>query len=552
MYLPHDGGASPTILALTTYGKDLPFSQGYPEAWAETVAAAPEILRESSGQHISFEAPDPERWTRFGYAVVLVDTRGVGRSPGVVDNLSEAEVDDYADAIEWAAAQDWSTGDVGLLGMSYLGAMQWLVAGRRPPHLKAIVPWEAFADQLRDIAFHGGIPSDFFSGWYASQVKSIQNGLGGAGYRNRFNGRLVSGDLELPEETLRSRHTGTDIYRQTMQHPKDITIPVLSVGSWGAVGVHTRGNVEGFTRVASPEKWLVMRRTAGSFSNLYDAEGVDLQRRFLDYYLRGVGDWPTSQPRVRIDVRDVDNGTAHVREDEDWPLPRTQWHEYHLDGASSALGDRSAAAAAATYTAGVGSLRFASEPFGHDTEIVGPIALKLWVSSSTIDADLFAVLHAIDHDGHERFFSGICDPQMPITAGWLRASHRQLNQDLSRPYRPYLSHRTTLPLVPGDRYEVDIELWPSAVLLPTGFRVALTVSGADYDHGQPVPWAKGARNVSGSSLWTHRDVRYRPREVYGGAVTVQTGGDTPSRLTLPGIPGRPRPETPFEAETTSR
>ena len=146
VHLPPADGPWPTILALTTYGKDLPFSQGYVDAWAETVAAAPEIAEGTSTRHISFEAPDPERWVGLGYAVVLVDARGVGRSPGVIDNLSATEADDYYDAIEWAADQSWSNGRIGLLGMSYLGAMQWLVASRQPPHLAAIVPWEAFSD----------------------------------------------------------------------------------------------------------------------------------------------------------------------------------------------------------------------------------------------------------------------------------------------------------------------------------------------------------------------------------------------------------------------
>ena len=92
------------------------------------------------------------------------------------------------------------------------------------------------------------------------------------------------------------------------------------------------------------------------------------------------------------------------------------------------------------------------------------------------------------------------------------------------------------PLVPGDLYEVDIELWPTSVLIPAGFRLGLTISGRDYDHGNPVPWSKGGRTVSGSSIWTHRDERYRPRDVYAGDVTVHSGPGTPSRLLVPVIP----------------
>ena len=433
--------------------------------------------------------------------------------------------------------------------MSYLGAMQWLVASRQPPHLAAIVPWEAFSDQLRDLAYHGGIPSDFFSGWYASQVKSIQNGLGAAGYRNAFNGRLISGDDTVAADVLAEHHEPTDIYRQAMQHPLDgefwqgrqaqwenVTVPLLSVGSWGAVGVHARGNVEGFMRAASTDKWLVMRRTNGSFSNLYDADGIDLQRRFLDYHLRGEGDWPDRQPRVSVEVRDVHGGTAHVRTAEAWPIPRTRWTDLHLDVASAGLGPDVAGNSSAAYSAADGSLRLTTRPLDRDTEVIGPLACKLWISSSTADADLFLTVHVLDDQGAERFFSGICDPMMPLTAGWLRASQRALDDSRSLPYRPFLSHRTMRPLVPGDLYEVDIELWPTSVLIPAGFRLGLTISGRDYDHGNPVPWSKGGRTVSGSSIWTHRDERYRPRDVYAGDVTVHSGPDTPSRLLVPAIP----------------
>ena len=155
-----------------------------------------------------------------------------------------------------------------------------------------------------------------------------------------------------------------------MQHPLDgdfwhgrqaqwenVTVPLLSVGSWGAVGVHARGNVEGFMRAASTDKWLVMRRTNGSFSNLYDADGIDLQRRFLDYHLRGEGDWPDRQPRVSVEVRDVHGGTAHVRTAEAWPIPRTRWTDLHLDVASAGLGPDVAGNSSAAYSAADGSLR---------------------------------------------------------------------------------------------------------------------------------------------------------------------------------------------------
>lgn len=98
--------------------------------------------------------------------------------------------------------------------------MQWLVASRQPPHLAAIVPWEAFDDQLRGAAYHGGVPCDFMRTWFDTQVAPVQNGLGPRGYRNEFTGQLVSGDQALSDEELTDRHETTDIYRQSMQQPE--------------------------------------------------------------------------------------------------------------------------------------------------------------------------------------------------------------------------------------------------------------------------------------------------------------------------------------------
>ena len=122
-------------------------------------------------------------------------------------------------------------------------------------------------------------------------------------------------------------------------------------------------------------------------------------------------------------------------------------------------------------------------PLKAETEITGPVAAKLFVSSSTADADLFLVLRVFSADMKEIVFQGAIDPHTPIAQGWLRASHRKLDPKLTLPYRPYHTHDEKQPLTPGAPVELDIELWPTSIVVPAGYRVALTVRGKDYEYG---------------------------------------------------------------------
>jgi uncharacterized protein len=547
VYLPPDGEQFPVVLACTNYAKDLPFSQGYPDAWERVVEAAPDVARNSSMKYISFEAVDPEKWTPHGYAVVVVDARGIGRSPGVIDSFSLRESEDYFAAIEWAAVQEWSTGKVGTMGMSYLATAQWFVANLKPPHLAGMITWEGQDDNLRGLSYHGGIPGDFYRGWSATQVKSVQHGLGSRGFRNEFTGELVCGEVELPQEEL--DRNMKDIYVQVMEHPldddfysarkanyDDIAVPLLSVGSWGAVGVHLRGNCEGFMCAASTEKWLVVRQSTGSFAAMYSDDGVELQRRFFDHVLKGEGDFAEAQPRVQLDIRSVADEVLERRAEGEWPLERTNWTRMYLDLDGSTLAEQPTGEQSATYRGFGEGLLLLTAPLEEELEITGPLAAKLWVSSSTIDADLFLVLRLFGPDGSEHFFHGLPDPKVPATNGWLRASQRTLDESKSRPYRPYLSHDNVRPLIPGEKYELDIEIWPTCLVIPAGYRLGLSIQGVDFDHGDPTPWGKSGYEMRGSSVWMHTDPLRRPAEIYDGDVTIHAGGGHQSYLLLPVIP----------------
>src|ERR1700722_11263278 len=138
LYRPDAGGRFPVLMSMGIYGKDIHFADGYKPQWEKLKILNRGLSRDgSSGRYLRWEKIDPERWVPDGYVVISVDSRGSGKSPGFLDPFSPRETQDYYDAIEWSAVQPWSTGKVGLIGISYLSIKQWQVAALQPPHLAA-------------------------------------------------------------------------------------------------------------------------------------------------------------------------------------------------------------------------------------------------------------------------------------------------------------------------------------------------------------------------------------------------------------------------------
>jgi predicted acyl esterase len=529
VFRPAGDGRHPVILSYGPYAKGLAFQGGYPNQWGRMVSQHPDVEAGSSNRYQNWEVVDPEKWVPDGYVCVRVDSRGAGRSPGRLDPFSPRETADLAASIEWAAAQPWSSGKVGLNGISYYAMNQWHVAGLRPQGLTAMCAWEGASDWYRDAVRHGGILCTFFGNWYEMQVTTVQNGLGSRGPVNPNTGEEACGPETLSDEELAARRAdfASDVaefeldgeYHRVRSGDWDrIDVPLLSAGNWGGHGLHLRGNVEGYVRSASPQKWLEVHGLE-HWTHFYTDYGVRLQKRFFGHFLKGEDTGWDRQPRVLLQVRHVD-GTFVERGEEEWPIPRTQWTRWELGtGSYDALGE---------------GLTFMGDPLERETEVTGPLAAKLFVSSSTPDADIFAVLRAFDPDGEEITFQGAIDPHTPIAQGWLRASHRKLDPALSEPYRPYHTHDEKQELSPGEVYGLDVEIWPTSLVLPAGFRLALTIRGTDYEY----PKAGGDRlttfrnELRGSGPFLHDDPEDRPLEVFGGTVTVHAG----SYVLLPFVP----------------
>jgi hypothetical protein len=387
----------------------------------------------------------------------------------------------------------------------------------------------------------------FGMNWFDMQVRTVQHGMGKRGYRSSMVDGWVAGpETLLPEELGVNRADfGKDVYdnqlitdefwRSRMPDWSKLTVPLLSSSNWGGQGLHPRGNYEGFTQAASSQKWLEVHGNE-HWTEFYTDYGRDLQKRFFGHFLKGEDTGWDKQPRVLLQVRHIDKFVQ--REEKEWPLSGTKWTKFYLDPADLSLAAEPVDKGGSVTYEGLGDgVTFLTPPLWQETEITGPMAAKLFVSSETRDADLFLVVRVFAPDMKEIVFPGALDPHTPIAQGWLRASHRKLDAKQTREYRPYHTHDEKQPLTPGEVYELDVEIWPSGIVVPAGYRIALTVRGRDYVYpGGTARLASMKNEFTGCGPFLHDDPCDRPQKVFGGKVPLHAGAGKGAYVLLPVIP----------------
>jgi len=465
LFRPAADGPHPVIMSVTPYGKDK-----LPDRVATFFMRLSGVKfgKLNCSRLTGFEAPDPVYWVQQGYAVLQADVRGMHKSEGQAGVLRQQDAEDYYDLIEWAASQPWCTGRVGIMGVSYLAMSQWHVAALKPPHLRAIVPWEGVSDLYRELAFHGGIPETKFVALWAK--KRIESG------RNR---RFPLAEDFLSEQAA---HPLDDEYWASKRPIlENIDVPALVCASWSDHGLHTRGSIEGFERISSRQKWLFTHGRK-KWETFYSEEALAWQKRFLDHFLRDFDNGMDRVPKVRLEVRKAFY-QQEVRSEESWPLASVQPDLLYLCANTGSLQREPVGSQgkvqyrpASRSSPAVFSLRL-----DRAVELTGSMRLKLWVSTSEgDDLDLFVVPRKLDSTGKEVFFSGFngyeCDG---LAKGWLRASHRDLDSSRSTPLRPWHSHARIHKVRSGDIVPLEIEIWPSATLFEAGSTLQVTIQGQD-------------------------------------------------------------------------
>jgi len=537
----------PVILSYGPYAKGLAFQEGYESNWRRLAEAAPEVLEGSSNKYQNWELVDPEKWVSDGYVCLRIDSRGAGRSPGVLDVWSPRETLDLYQCIEWAAVQPWSNGKIGINGISYYAMNQWTVGALKPPHLAALCIWEGSSDYYRELCRHGGILSDFLNSWHPRQVASVQHGVGERGARSVVTGELVAGPDTLPESELVKRRADSpaeakrrklmdDYYESRTADFAQIEAPLLSAGNWGGMGLHPRGNFEGYLAAGSKQKWLEVHGDT-HFTHFYSNYGMGLQKRFFGHFLKGEDTGWDRMPKVSLNIRHPGEKFV-LRAENEWPLKRTQWTKYYLQPDELGLAPRPPdATTKLDYDTTGDGLTFSTPPMAKPVEITGPVAAKLWLSSPTTDADVILALRVYDPHGKEVTFIGSNDPRTPVGLGWLRASHRKLDPQKSLPYRPWHTHDEEWPLTPGESVELDVEIWPTSIVVPQGYRLALTVRGKDYEvDGRDIALPNAPYPMKGVGPFLHIDADDRPAKIFATCNSLHFAADRAPYLLLPIIP----------------
>lgn len=507
IHRPESGEAVPALVAWSPYGKHRPFQYEYFYRNAF-------VREEWISPYTSFEGPDPLYWVPRGYAVVHVDVRGVWGSEGDATYWCHQEGRDGYDVVEWLAARPWCTGKVGMCGVSYLAIAQWQIAATRPPHLAAICPWEGLSDMYREFAFHGGIPETAFSPIWQKSISYSK-------------GRVEDIAAMMQAHPLFDAYWATKVADFSR-----IQVPAFVVASWSDQGLHLRGTLEAFKGIGSKHKWLYIHGRK-KWETFHRPENVERQRAFFDQFLRGVERGVLGWPKVRLEVR-AGYYTGKLRNENEWPLARTQYRKLFLDARDGSLKARPVKAhARARYEAPGDESRCPAayrrervefdHVFPETSELTGHMKLRLWVEAiGADDMDIFVAIQKYDRRGRYVPFAAFnCLEDGPVALGWLRASHRELDPERSTPWQPWLLHRRQLELKKGRPVPVDIEIWPSGTRFAKGESLRVVVQGSDiYKYAR---WIVRAGH---------------PKTINAGTHVIHTGGKCDSHLLVPVIPPR--------------
>ena len=488
VFLPGTAGPHPVLVGLSPYGKEIQSLPVPPQP-----PTSPVYSRE-------IEAGDPRFLTAAGYAQVIVDVRGTGKSAGVYRGwMSEDEARDSYDVIEWAAEQEWSNGRVGMAGVSYYGAIQLAAAALQPPHLEAIMPLNAPADYYREGSHHGGMLHGFFDFIYRNFARGRDESEVVAESSEEELAELIERMLADPDlsmypglyavaadpkrsplffDLLANPFDGPFYWRRSAYRSYErIKVPFYTGSGWWAYGhMHLRGAFQHYRGIDAPKKLYIESRVEADapMDEAYNAEVV----RWYDHWLKDESNGIMEEPPIRLHVRG-----GGWRQEHEWPLAGTDWVELHLrrqrglspepepvegcpDTFVQAPVEIEPTVAAAVYL---------TEPLLDPVEIVGPSSLTLYAAIDAEDTNWMASLLDVAPSGQE----------VELTRGFLKASHREVDEATSEPWRPFHPHLRADPVEPDRVYEYRIELSPLASVFAPGHRIKLSISCMDHAHWPP-------------------------------------------------------------------
>jgi len=516
LFHPDAHGKFPTILGV----------HGYPKSW-QSAPAIPRGVYTGGYPNGQSQVGDPNFYVRRGYAQVIANVRGSGKSCGRHANYDSREVEDTYEIIEWIAAQPWSDGHVGMFGISYASITQQQVASLNPPSLKAIFAPYGYGDFYRDKYYHGGILSHVYLTSWAKNFRAVswsREKLGDEKYDEAIVELLRNEDIcVVPTLVKALQNPGVgenpfvvDILINAFDGPyyeernvryHTIKVPSYVGADWGCFGLHLPGAFHGWENIKSPKK-MVIGPPIQPDRPLYQYQYESL--RWFDYWLKGMDNGIMDEPPIRLFVMGADEWKTA----DEWPLPETKWTPFYLhkDGLLSEhefWPNEGGSSYEDNPFVPRGKITFLSPPMVENTEVIGPIVLNLYGSTTDTEVLWFVSLLDVDPQGEERL----------LTKGWLRGSQREVDPERSKPWEPFHPHRRREPLTPNQVYEFGIRVIPTGNVFRVGHRIGLRISSAD-NMGEVKTTLEGRAQ---GHLW-----RQAP-----SWVTVYHNTEYPSHLLLP-------------------
>lgn len=484
VFRPSSKGKFPALLALSPYGK------GH-----ESLPLPPQP-RTSAVYARSIEAGDPKYLVDHRYVHVIADLRGIGNSGGEYRGwMSKKDAEDGYDSIEWIAKQPWCDGNVGMVGISYFGTIQLVVAAEQPPHLMAIMPWNAVADYYREATHHGGILQTFFLGLYLTSIANKRSvtvtteNLSSNEYSQLLKEMREDPDIRGVPEVFRVIDTpemcpcfldvvlnpyDNEFYWERSPYKKynKIRIPFYtSSGWWAYAHMHLSGAFDHFAGIKAPKKLLIYGQedTESPLPNEYNDEVI----RWYDYWLKHKNTRVMREPPIRIYVM----GQNEWRFEKEWPLKRTVWTKFYLrrwevlstqpepgEGREDCFVQQPV-----QETSTIQAVKYLTEPLSNNIEVTGPVAFSLYASIDQEDTNWMIGLKDVFSDRSE----------LEVSKGFLKASHREIDKKNSKPYRPFHPHLRSEKIEAKRVYNYEIALAPTSNIFKTGHRIKVEIKSMD-------------------------------------------------------------------------
>lgn len=532
VHRPDTAGKLPALVAFQPFGKD----------HEEMAMYFPPQARPNPLWDGTLEGGDTKYLVSRGYAHVIVDARGTGASDGVYDSWMGSggghEGPDAADAIEWVAEQPWCDGNVGMVGVSYLSAMQALAAAQQPPHLKAIFGEGGHYDPYEFI-YQGGIM------WLMG--RAAMEGRGGDGsiaYKDPKSFLKTTLSPEEFERRVRERLEDPDVryypnFHQILRYPDShpiwldfILSPLDGEFYWAEGKVHDRfgkieipahfgaqlgrgwvidGTIDAYLGARGPKK-LTLRPPPPMQERPFH-QFHDEMVRWYDHWLKGNDTGMLDEAPIQIYLQGANVWLA----ESEYPLPGTEWRDFFLRSRNRLLIDPEPFETASVppdgfyqaplhVTDASTSVTYTTPPFAEDTTMIGPGAFYLYASIDTEDTNWIVTINDVAPDGRKT----------PLTTGWLKASHRQLDRERSEPGSPRHPHTRAEPVSPDEIVEYAIRIYPLANMFRKGHSMELVIKSIEAPGDVSGLLPPDSIHLNSARATTHkifRDSEYQSRLV---------------------------------------